>query len=340
MSSNDLLPTNYAQILAELKAKVRASQAKAATVVNHELIGLYFEIGRQLAAQDRNWGKRVIERLASDLRAAFPEMRGFSRSNLFYMRRVYVAWSEAEKSVQQLVGLIPWGHHLLLVTKVADAETRAWYLAQTVEHGWSRSILASHIETRLHERQGRAVTNFDATLARSESELLQQTLKDPYVFDFLALGSDARERDLEAGLLDHIQRFLLELGVGFAFVGRQVHLEVGGEDFYLDLLFYHLKLRSFVVIELKARPFEPEFAGKLNFYLSAVDDLMRHPSDNATIGILLCKGKNRVFGRICPSRFEQARRCSGMEDPARRDLAGGFAGELALDRGIGGRVAG
>ena len=182
----------------------------------------------------------------------------------------------------------------MLVSKVEEPEARAWYLSQAVEHGWSRAILISHIETRLHERQGRALTNFGVTLPKPESDLLQQTLKDSYIFDFLALGSDARERDLEAGLLDHIQRFLMELGVGFAFVGRQVHLEVGGQDFYLDLLFYHLKLRSFVVIELKAKPFEPEFTGKLNFYLSAVDDLMRHPSDNPTIGILLCKGKNRV----------------------------------------------
>ncbi|MEM9488933.1 MAG: PDDEXK nuclease domain-containing protein [Myxococcota bacterium] len=288
------LPSNYGEVLAQLKVRVRSTQVQAATVVNRELISLYLEIGCQLAAQDRSWGKKVIERLALDLRAAFPGMKGFSRSNLFYMRQVYSAWAGADESVQQLVGLIPWGHHLALVAKVEEPTVRAWYLRQAVEHGWSRAVLTVQIESRLHERQGRALSNFAATLPKADSDLAQQTLKDPYIFDFLTLGEDARERDLEQGLLDHIQRFLLELGLGFAFVGRQVHLRVEDEDFYIDLLFYHLKLRRFVVIELKARPFEPEFAGKLNFYLSAVDEQMRHTSDRPTIGILLCKGKSRL----------------------------------------------
>ncbi len=291
----DILPGNYAEVLGDLKARVRVAQIKAASSVNRELIALYFGIGQRLAEQDRSWGRKVVERLARDLKAEFPEMSGFSRSNLFYMKQVYTAWAEADETVQQLVGLIPWGHHIALVSKVQDPEERAFYLRHTVEHGWSRAILTVQIETRLHERQGKALTNFTATLPPERSELARQTLKDPYVFDFLTLAGDARERELEQGLLDHIQHFLMELGVGFAFVGRQVHVEVSNRDFYLDLLFYHLRLRCFVVIELKAVTFEPEFAGKLNFYLSAVDDKIRHESDGPTIGLLLCKDKDRLM---------------------------------------------
>jgi predicted nuclease of restriction endonuclease-like (RecB) superfamily len=221
-------------------------------------------------------------------------MAGFSRTNLFYMKKVFAAWSGATEEVQQLVGQIPWGHHLALVTKLDDPAAREFYLRGDIEHGWSRSILTIQIESGHHLRSGKALTNFTRTLPEPTSDLAQQTLKDPYVFDFLTLGQAARERHLEQGLMDHVQRFLLEMGVGFAFVGRQVHLEVAGDDFYLDLLFYHLKLRCFVVIELKAVPFEPEFAGKLNFYLSAVDDVLRHPADGPTIGLILCKSKNRV----------------------------------------------
>lgn len=293
--SRSLLPTNYTAVLADLKAKVGATQLQAAASVNRELVGLYLEIGRQLAAQDTSWGTKVVEQLARDLKAAFPEMSGFSRTNLFYMKQVYLAWKDADESVQQAVGLIPWGHHLLLVARLPDPSVRAWYLMATVEHGWSRGVLAMQIETRLCERSGKALTNFQKSLPPEKSDLAQQTLKDPYVFDFLTLGSSAREHQLEQGLIDHIQKFLLALGVGFAFVGRQVHLEVAGEDFYLDLLFYHLKLRCFVVIELKAVPFQAEFAGKLNFYLSAVDDLFRHPTDGPTIGLILCKSKKRVL---------------------------------------------
>lgn len=289
-----LLPTNYVVVLEELKARVRMVQAKAAAHVNQELIALYLEIGRRLAEQDTGWGSRVVERLAKDLKTAFPEMRGFSRSNLFYMRQVYQAWADADETVQQLVGQIPWGHHLVLLAKLKDTDTRTWYLRAAIAHGWSRALLSAQIESGLHARQGKAQTNFERTLAPERSDLARQTLKDPYVFDFLTLGEEARERDLEQGLIDHIQRFLLELGVGFAFVGRRVHLEVGEEDFYIDLLFYHLRLRCFVVIELKTVPFKPEFAGKMNFYLSAVDAKLRHPDDGHSIGLLLCKSKNRL----------------------------------------------
>ena len=294
-TARSILPGNYADVLADLKSKVGVTQLRAAASVNRELIGLYMEIGRQLAAQDSTWGTKVVEQLARDLKAAFPEMAGFSRTNLFYMKQVYLAWKDAGESVQQLAGLIPWWHHVIIVSKVPDPAVRAFYLRQAVENGWSRSILTVQIESGLHLRSGKALTNFTRTLPEPTSDLAQQTLKDPYVFDFLTLGKAARERHLEQGLMDHVQRFLLEMGVGFAFVGRQVHLEVAGDDFYLDLLFYHLKLRCFIVIELKAVPFEPEFAGKLNFYLSAVDDLLRHPSDGPTIGLILCKSKNRVL---------------------------------------------
>ncbi len=290
------MPSNYAEILSDLKARVRAAQLRAASSVNQELLGLYLHIGKLIVEQVRaaGWGDKVVERLASDLRAAFPEMHGFSRSNLFYMRQVYEAWADADETVQQLVGRIPWGHHLVLLAKVRDPAVRTLYLQETVAHGWSRAVLTVQIETRLHERKGKAVTNFMRTLAPLDSDLAQQSLKDPYIFDFLSVGEEIQERQLEDALIGHIQRFLLELGVGFAFVGRQVHLEVAGEDFYVDLLFYHLRLRCFVVIELKAVPFKAEFAGKLNLYLSAVDAQYRHEDDRPTIGLLLCKSKNRL----------------------------------------------
>ncbi len=289
------IPPNYAEVLDELKRQVRSAHAKAALAVNRELIELYLAIGRQLAVQQGGWGSKVVERLARDLRAEFPDIKGFSRTNLFNMRRVYLAWEGASETVQQLVGQIPWGHHVVLVSKLEDSGAREFCLRKTVENGWSRAILGVQIESGLHERQGRALTNFASTLPEPAGELAREALKDPYVFDFLTLGEQAREEELERALLEHIQRFLLELGVGFAFVGRQVHLEAGERDFYLDLLFCHLRLRCFVVIELKVVPFEPEHVGKLNFYLSLVDDQLRHEADGPTIGLLLCKEKNRVL---------------------------------------------
>jgi len=291
------LPGNYGQVLQEIKSRVREVQTRAATAVNRELIALYLQIGGLLSKQIEaaGWGDMVVERLAADLRKAFPPMKGFSRRNLFYMRQVHDAWAGADEAVLDSVHNIPWGHHLVLLTKVTDREARLFYVRQTVAQGWSRAVLTVQIEARLHERKGKALTNFRQTLPPQQSELAHQTLKDPYVFDFLTLTDDAQERDVEQALVDHVQRFLLELGVGFAFVGRQVHLEVGGEDFYIDLLFYHLKLRCYVVVDLKVVPFKPEFAGKMSFYLSAVDDRMRHPSDAPSIGLLLCKSKNRFI---------------------------------------------
>jgi predicted nuclease of restriction endonuclease-like (RecB) superfamily len=289
-----VLPPGYERLLDELKRRIRSAQSKAAVAVNREQISLYLHIGERLAKKGKSWGDAVVEKLGRDLRAAFPEMQGFSRTNLFYMRQIHLAWARAPKKVQQLVGQIPWGHHIALVTKVEDGATRTWYLSQAVAHGWSRSVMAVQIESGLHRRQGKAITNFHRTLPPGHSDLAHALLKDPYNFDFLTLGKDAHERDLERGLVQHVRDFLIELGVGFSFVGSQVHVEIGEQDFYIDLLFYHLKLRCFVVVELKAVPFKPEFAGMMNFYLSAVDSQMKHATDNPSIGLLLCKSKNRL----------------------------------------------
>jgi predicted nuclease of restriction endonuclease-like (RecB) superfamily len=290
------IPADYGQLLEDLKIRIRQAQTRAVLAVNRELILLYWHIGREILSrqQQAGWGAKIIDRLAADLRRAFPEMKGFSRTNLLYMRAFAEAYPN-ESIVQQLAGQIPWGHNVILIDRVKDTAEREWYLRATLEYGWSRAVLITQIETGLYRRQGRAITNFERALPPPQSDLAQQTFKDPYVFDFLTLSKEAREQELEQGLLDHVQRFLLELGVGFAFVGRQVHLGVGDQDFYLDLLFYHLRLRCYVVIDLKAVPFQPEFAGKMNFYLSAVDDLLRHPDDRPSIGLLLCKEKNRLI---------------------------------------------
>lgn len=292
--ASDIL--GYDDLLLELKTKISNAQLRAALAVNKELTLLYWQIGRDILQrqQQQGWGAKVINRLAADLQKAFPEMKGFSRTNLMYMRAFAEAYPE-EQIVQQLVGQIPWGHNVRILDAVKDPTERLWYVQQTIQHGWSRNVLVHHIESQLYHRQGKAITNFDRTLPKPQSELVQQVLKDPYSFDFLNLSEEVKERDLERALLKHIRDFLLELGVGFAFVGSQYHLEVGGEDFYIDLLFYHLRLRCFVVIDLKIEEFKPEFSGKMNFYVSAVDDLLRHPDDQPTIGIILCKSKNKVI---------------------------------------------
>lgn len=325
-SSTGLLRTDYLPWLAELKARVRSAQLQAAARVNHELLRLYWDIGRAIAERQKRagWGAAIIPRLAVDLHAEFPEHEGFSERNLKRMLSFYreypavfeilprpvaklassqkvpqpvaqLATTAAESLiVPQPAALLPWGHHLVLMEKVKDRAARAWYMQAAVAHGWSRSVLTAQIAQRAHARAGKAVTNFAATLPPLQSDLAQQTLRDPYLFDFLALGPAARERDLEQGLADHIQKFLVSLGTGFAFVGRQVHLEVGRQDYYLDLLFYHLRLRCFVIVDLKMEAFQPEFAGKMNFYLSAVDDQLRHCDDQPSLGLLLCQEKNQL----------------------------------------------
>lgn len=291
-----LLPTGYDEFLRELKERIRSAQVRAALAINRELVLLYWQIGREILSQQQQqgWGAKVINQLAKDLKKAFPEMKGFSRSNLLYMRAFAQAYPD-EQFVQQVAGQIPWFHNCVLLDKVKDATERQWYIQKTIEHGWSRSILVHQIELRLYHRQGKATTNFDRTLPKPQSELAEQVLKDPYNFDFLSLGDKAWERELEKALLKHIRDFLLELGVGFAFVGNQYHIEVGGRDFWIDLLFYHYRLHCFVVIDLKVVEFEPEFSGKMSFYVSAVDDLLRQSGDNPTIGIILCKTKNQIL---------------------------------------------
>ena len=290
------LPTGYAAILASLKDQIRAARLKAGLAVNRELVLLYWRIGRQILKQqqEEGWGSKVIDRLSLDLRREFPEMKGLSSRNLKYMRAFSEAYPD-ETIVQQLAAQIPWFHNCVLLDKVRCPEERIWYIRQTISNGWSRNVLVHQIESGLYQRQGRALVNFDRTLPAPQSELACQILKDPYNFDFLTLGKEAQERDLEAALLNHLREFLMELGVGFAFLGSQYHLEIGDQDFYIDLLFYHLNLRCYVVIDLKISDFQPEFAGKMNFYLSAVDDLLRRAEDGPSIGIVLCKGKNRVI---------------------------------------------
>lgn len=288
-------PQTYAALLATIKERVQSAQVRAALAVNRELVLLYWGIGKEILARQKEegWGAKVIERLARDLRLAFPNIKGFSRTNLLYMRAFSEAWPE-ELIIQQVAGQLPWFHNCTLLDKTKDREERLWYAHAAIENGWSRNILVMQIESGLYRRHGRALTNFTRTLPAPQSDLAQQVLKDPYNFDFLTLSKDAHERELETGLVDHIQKFLLELGFGFAFVGRQVPLEVAGKEYRIDLLFYHLKLRCFVVFDLKGGAFKPEYTGKMNFYLSAVDDLLRHPDDKPSIGLILCKEKDGI----------------------------------------------
>lgn len=289
------VPADYADWLQELKTRIHTAQQRAALAVNRELVLLYWQIGCDILARqaEQGWGAKVIERLAHDLRSAFPEMKGFSPRNLKYMRAFAQAWPEVE-FVQAVLAQLPWYHHLALLDKLPDPEARRWYAAQAIEHGWSRNVLVMQIETRLLERSGSAITNFETLLPKPQSDLARETLKDPYRFDFLGLTDEAQERDVEQSLVKHVTEFLLELGAGFAFVGRQVLLDVGGDEFFIDLLFYHLKLRCYVVIELKGGKFKPEHLGQLGFYLTAVDRQIKSEHDNPTIGLLLCKSKNKV----------------------------------------------
>jgi len=293
----ELIPTSksYQDLLARLKSQIQTAQVRAAVSVNSELVLLYWGIGKEILSRQKQdgWGTGVIDRLAKDLRFEFPDMQGFSSRNLKYMRAFAAAWPE-ESIVQQVAAQLPWFHNCVLLDKVKDTAERTWYIRQAIQNGWSRNILVLQIKSGLYARQGKAVTNFKATLPSPQSDLAQQIIKDPYNFDFLTLTKEARERDLERELLAHLRQFLIELGVGFAFVGSQVPLEVGGEDFRLDLLFYHLKLRCYVVIDLKTGPFKPEYAGKMNFYLSAADDMLRHPDDQPSIGLIRCKAKNGI----------------------------------------------
>jgi predicted nuclease of restriction endonuclease-like (RecB) superfamily len=289
------LPGVYDSFLQELKDRIRSAQVRAALSVNRELVVLYWSIGRDILTRQKNegWGTKIIDRLSEDLAKAFPEMRGFRARNLKYMRAFAEAYPDQE-FVQQVVAQLPWGHQVRILDTVKDAKQREWYIRQAVQSGWSRNVLVHQIEGELYDRQGHALTNFDRTLPSPHSELAQQLIKDPYNFDFLTFGPEVLERDLERSLIQHVRDFILELGKGFAFVGNQYHLEIGGQDYFLDLLFYHLRLRCYIAIDLKIEEFKPEFAGKMNFYLSAMDDLLRQPEDQPSLGLILCKERNRL----------------------------------------------
>lgn len=323
------LQIEYKHFFVQVKEQIRSSQTKAALSVNALLIHLYWTIGKMIAEKQRQyaWGAGVIDQLAKDLKKELPDATGFSRSNLFFIRQFYLFYSAEEvlqlvrllpdttipekvqqlvrqfdgveldnnfSLVQQVVSLIPWGHHILILSKTKDPGAALFYILQTIEHNWSRAILTLQIEKNLYARQGKAISNFKTTLPQQQALLAQQILKDPYNFNFLTLEPQVQELELEKQLTDHITKFLLELGKGFAFIGRQYRFEIGNKAYSIDLLFYHIRLRCFVVIDLKTTPFEPEFAGKMNFYLSAVDDLLKTESDNQSIGILLCKSKESI----------------------------------------------
>lgn len=290
-----IIDKSYVDLLDSLKRKIREAQLKAVINVNKELIFLYWEIGKSILERQKQegWGSKVIERLSKDLMNSFPEMKGFSPRNLKYMRRFAEDYSDFS-IVQVPLAQITWYHNITLLDKVGSLSERIWYAYQTLKNGWSRNVLVHQIESKLFERTGKGINNFEVTLPKPQSDLAKQAVKDPYVFDFLSCGLEMREREIENELTKHITNFLLELGAGFAFVGKQVHLEIGDNDFYIDLLFYHLKLRCYMAIELKAGEFRPEYAGKINFYLSALDEI-KHPDDNASIGLILCKSKNKII---------------------------------------------
>jgi predicted nuclease of restriction endonuclease-like (RecB) superfamily len=333
---------NYAGLLADIKQRIRTAQVRTAMAGNASMLMLYWEIGGVLAERQKNegWGAAVLPRLATDLHNDLPEVKGFSVRNLKLMTQFFREYpdfsaigqppvaqladsSAAHKKGQRVVAQLPaesaaaqiwqravaqltWAHNVILIQKVKDLPTRLWYARQAFEHGWSRDVLSLQIQSRAHERHGKAVTNFQRTLPPPQSDLASQLLKDPYVFDFLTLEKPFHERELETGLLRHLQDFLVELGTGFAFVGRQVPMEVGDNDFYIDLLFYHLKLRCFVVIDLKVGAFKAEYAGKMNFYLNAVDDRMKHASDQRSIGLILCEGKNKIVAEYALRGMDKA----------------------------------
>ena len=285
---SSLFPENYNTLLDDLKTRIRQAQVRAALAVNQELTLLYWQIGREIVIrqQKEGWGSKVISRLAKDLKQEFPSIAGFSARNLNYMRAFAAAYPD-EEIVQRCVAKIPWRHNIALIEKLKSPEEKLWYAQKALENGWSRDVLVLQVESDLYHRQGGAITNFKQALPEPQSDLAHQLLKDPYNFDFLTLSENAQERDLERALVDRIRDFLLELGVGFAFVGSQYHLEIDGQDFYIDLLFYHIRLHCYVVIDLKITPFQPEYSGKLNFYISAVDDLLRQSEDKPTIGLRL-----------------------------------------------------
>jgi predicted nuclease of restriction endonuclease-like (RecB) superfamily len=292
---SEIISRGYKEFLEDLKARIRSAQIKAVISVNQELIKLYWEVGtfvhkRQL---EEGWGAKTIEKLSRDLKSDFPDMKGFSPRNIQFMVQFAKEYPDAE-IVKQLVSQIPWGHNILLLQRVDNVDARIWYAAKAIEHGWSRNMLEDWTRSDLYRRQGKAITNFQTLLPKPQSDLADQSLKDPYVFDFLTISDATKEKDIEKGLIEHVQKFLVELGKGFAFVGRQVPLRMDDADYYIDLLFFHYKLNCFFVVELKNTAFKPEYAGKMGFYLAAVDTCLKEDAHNRTIGMILCRTKNTL----------------------------------------------
>jgi len=285
----------YNNLFVDIKQRILSAQLKAALSVNTEMILLYWQIGNSIAEKQnmQGWSSGVIPQLSKDLKFEFPNLKGYSERNLGRMLAFYREYPD-DSILPQAVAKLPWGHNILLIEKVKDQNIRFWYAEKCVENNWSRDILDLQIKSNLFERHGKSINNFESTLPKPLSDLANETLKDPYIFDFLTLDKGFRERDVEKQLIQHITKFLLELGKGFAYIGNQYHLQIADQDYYIDLLFYHIKLKCYIVIELKNTRFKPEFAGKLNFYLSAVDSLIKEETENPTIGILLCKDKNNI----------------------------------------------
>jgi len=302
--------TEYINWVNELKTLIQRTQIKASVSVNRELLGLYWTIGKSISEKvnKAKWGSSVVEELSKDLKTEFPNQKGFSRSNLFSMRKWFEFYSKSElatEKIQQLVGQIPWGQNVVIISKAKSIEEAIFYSNKTIENNWSRSVLMHQIELDFFGRKGKAITNFETTLPTPHSELATETLKDPYKFDFLTLQEKALEKDIEKQLVKHITSFLLELGNGFSFVGQQVPVKIDNQDFYIDLLFYHIKLKCYVVVELKAIEFKAEFAGKMNLYLSAIDDSLKSENENPTIGLLLCKSKSEIIAEYALRGMKQ-----------------------------------
>jgi len=299
MKDNFIITDDYKQFIQHIKQTIQNAQIKAAVSVNRELLNLYWSMGKQIVEKQKQtkWGSGFIAKMSRDLKSEFPEMKGFSVRNLKYIRQWFVFYYSKNAIGQQLVAQltqIPWGHNITIISKCKNTDEAIFYVQKTIQNNWSRSVLTHHIESDLYHREGKAITNFKTTLPKPQSDLARQTIKDPYTFDFLTIREQHDEKELEDALVNHVTQFLLELGSGFSYVGRQHRLEVGGDEFFIDLLFYHVKLHSYIVIELKSVKFKPEFTGKLNFYVSAVDGILKTEQDNPTIGILICKSKNET----------------------------------------------
>lgn len=319
MNENLLVHINdkeYKKFLVELKEKVKNSQLKAAVKVNYELLNLYWELGKKITEKQKeySWGDSFISNLSNDLKKEFPDMKGFSVQNLKNIRYWYLFYAEyliglqpvsQLKKIENKIKSIPWGHNQRIMYKCKSVREAIFYVEKTIENGWSRTILEHQIDSKLYERLGSAISNFDSRLPKVQSELAKQTIKDPYNFDFLTLRDKYDERELEDALVKQITSFLLELGTGFSYIGRQVHLKVGDSDFYIDLLFYHVKLHCYVVVELKTEKFKPDFAGQLNFYVTAVNRDLKSQEDNQTIGILICKDKDNVVAEYSLANISQ-----------------------------------